>query len=266
MSWWRSAWVVDGSWRRSSDAGIGTPPCTITSTGGLACQVVNRIYCPTCENGCSEDAVSCPMCGHLLAAPVEGVPRVKPVRPICPAFCFWVGKSLQTPDGKLSVTKAMLAVGLIVFSVGVIRNAENREIKERKRISEIHKARGRADDARWVKQLAQRQTLQDIAGWRDIGGFETSHVARKVQARAANAAMRYPSLLPEEINLAFGIFGDLDGISYDELVHLAIAAHLEELEIDGMPPLGVLKARVRILQGRNRERIYTSYRLEVPRF
>ncbi len=38
-----------------------------------------NIYCPNCENACSEFAAICPKCGHPLAAPITQPPMVEAV-------------------------------------------------------------------------------------------------------------------------------------------------------------------------------------------
>ncbi len=155
-----------------------------------------------------------------------------------------------------------MAAGLILFSVGVILNVEYQEIEARKRIREVQRQWALENQELAASQRAQRMTLETIAGWRSFGGFETADISRQVQARAANAAKKFTQLLPEDINLAFGTFGDL-GSSYEELVDLAWIAHIHELEAF-KEPLTVVKARVRILQRQNRERVYSSMGLGTP--
>lgn len=195
------------------------------------------IYCIECENACSDKALVCPTCGHRLKsrAYIAGAsfPWIR--------MRWWTGGLLACALG-----------GCLGFLI-----ADSREREAMARVRQQESFKRRAHDELAATQAAQRMTLETISGWREFGGFEAADTSRYVQARAANAAMQFTQLLPEDINLAFGTFGDIEGFSHRDLVELAILAHLHKLDVFA-EPLTVMKARVRVLQEQNLERVYRS--------
>lgn len=211
------------------------------------------VYCSNCENACSERSVACPKCGHPLQARRRDALDVKPVRAIWPRLCFWAGKSLQTSRGKLSIGKATLAVGLMVISVAVIMNVEYQEFEARGRIDRRMRAQSRLLDELRARQIAQQRALERRADLRRIGGFDAD-TARRAQAGAQRAQDRYSQLQPQDIEAAFAIFGDIEGLSHEDLTRLAIIASFGELNVDLNRSRPDLKERADTLLRRFQER------------
>lgn len=200
------------------------------------------IYCPNCENACSEEAAKCPGCGHRLksAAFILGT-RFQRLRKR-----WWPGFILACAIG-----------GCLGF-----QNINRQEKEELERIRSVEKLEAlryaRFDAAR----RAQKMTLETISDWRPMGGF-TAEISTRVQAMAHNASLQFTKLMPEDINLAFGLFGDLD-LTFRDLVDLAIMAQANQLDLDFGEPVAVTKERVRLLGLRNEQRVNRLTGFESP--
>lgn len=128
--------------------------------------------------------------------------------------------------------KMLPVAGAVVHGILSIRSALKAEIAERLRLIEVMKIQGRVLDELRDKQLDQKATLEQIASRRGVGGFENEDVARRVQVGAARAKAQYPQLSEANINRAFGTFGDVPGLSQEQLTRLAEADYFTKLKVD----------------------------------
>ncbi len=76
-----------------------------------------NVYCPNCENACSDKAPACPKCGHPLAASPEAVDTAaESERTLCQARPSW-----KIVYERMTMA-AVIAVGVGVFSGLAIEN------------------------------------------------------------------------------------------------------------------------------------------------
>ena len=70
-----------------------------------------NVYCPNCENACSDKAPACPKCGHPLAASPEAVdPAAESERTLCQARPSW--KNVY--EGMTIAVVIAVAVGVFI--------------------------------------------------------------------------------------------------------------------------------------------------------
>ncbi len=154
------------------------------------------------------------------------------------------------------------SIGAILSAMRAIRQAVKEEIAERERLIAVMKIQGAVQDELKNRAQKQKDVLERIAGRRREGGFGTADIARGVQAGAARAAEQFTQLEPQDINLAFGTFGDIEGLSQKNLTDLAAVASFGQLKPEeGMDP-AALKRYADYLLKRFRERIDKFARVE----
>ena len=152
---------------------------------------------------------------------------------------------------------------MIVRSGRRIISILKQEIAMRLRLVEVMKIQGKAQDELLRTQLSQQQRLQDVAGRRRIGGFESVEAAHWAQAMATRAKEQFTRLSPEAIDVAFGTFGDIEGLTQRQLTDMAILAQEDKLQdLDTDWSRNVLKRYLENKQRRQRETIEKFARVE----
>ncbi len=124
------------------------------------------------------------------------------------------------------------AIKATVYGITQIILLLKEEIQWRERIVQVMKRQARAQDDLSQKRQGSRAMLAEIAGRRAFGGFESPTVEREVQAKKEAAAAQYTRLSVESLNLAFGTYGDIEGLTRQQLTRAAMLAQFDELHPD----------------------------------
>ncbi len=145
--------------------------------------------------------------------------------------------------------------GAIIAGLREIGKVLRDEIAARLRLTEVIREQSRAREKEVNEQLRQKEAVERVAGRRRIGGFATAEIATEVQVRATTAQKQFTQLRPGDINQAFDTFGDVEGLSQQDLIDLSIIAGFGELEMDPRRSRKALKQRADKLLKRFRGRI-----------
>lgn len=168
------------------------------------------------------------------------------------SIAWGLAKVVVAIRSTVAALRLLPAIGAVVQGGMAIVQVLRDEIAARERLAEVIKLQSRAHDELRTGQIQQQETLERRAGQRSVGGFDTD-TARRVQAAAAGAQKQFTQLQPQDIDAAFGIFGDIEGLSQKDLTDLAIIAGFGELKVDLKRSRAALKARADTLLRRFRE-------------
>jgi len=177
-----------------------------------------NVFCPNCENECSEAARACPKCGHPLRARRISLKGLDP---------GWV--------------VSLLIIGAVLLCVLAANREEGR----------AQEATKRSQDAtnKWlVAKRVRQQHIETLSDRREEGGL-TADESRLAVQLAERISQKLPSLddwaVDEAVAFLFGT-----GASKEDIEEAAFLVHIDGLEFD--PHVSAERRARRVLRSAQR--------------
>jgi len=189
-----------------------------------------NIFCPNCENECSEAAAVCPKCGHPLVAPSPGGMGVPPLR---------------AARRRVSIGRALLAFSLSVFAIGILVLAVVRAKQEERSVLESIRQQNEAETKRARERKARQKHIDYLASRRPEGGFATADESRHALQLAERISEKMPDLddwaVDEAVAFSLGA-----GIPEERFAEVAFLLDTDRLEFD--PQISAERRARRVLR------------------